>query len=104
MEETNTTKLPDKKMLELMDKAVHKLATQNPVAHELKKASHRKGGATHDMVLATAFTAMHQLLGMYVQYYQEASIENQNTEEGKNERDESDGNGRGHEADLVQGQ
>lgn len=103
MEETSTTKLPDKKMLELMDKAVHELATKNPVAHELKKATHRKGGAQHDMVLATAFTAMHQLLGMYVQYYHEASIESQNTEENKNERDASDGNGRGYEVDMGQG-
>lgn len=58
--------------LSLMDKAVHALATSNPIAKELKTATHRKGGTLHDKILATAFLGMSQLLSKYAEFYQEA--------------------------------
>lgn len=73
----------------MMDRAVHALARTNPVAAELKKSTHRKGAENHDLVLATAFAAMYELLNKYAEFYEVERIENE-TE--ISDRSESNGN------------
>lgn len=64
--------ISDKSKLAIMDKVIHDLFhAGNPVATELKKATHRKGAEKHDLILATAFTAMHQIIGLYAKLYNE---------------------------------
>jgi hypothetical protein len=60
----------DKQKLEIMDRAVHNLARTNPVAMELKTATHRKGAVAHDQILGNAFTAMYELVNEYAKLYQ----------------------------------
>ena len=72
--------LTDKEKLALMDKAVHALWRENPIAHELKRATHKHGGESHDLTLSTAFTAMHHLLGVYAKMYQEMIDAKESTE------------------------
>lgn len=67
--------ISDKKKLEMMDQAIHELWRTNPIAHELKRATHKHGGEKHNLIMATAFTGMQHLLGRYAELYEVARIE-----------------------------
>lgn len=70
------TNMIEKKSLRIMDETIHALWRTNPVAYELKRASHRKGGIKHNEVLRTAFLSMFAIVKLFSELYEkEASNE-----------------------------